>query len=51
MPDGLDKVRAGIEWEYATTFSRMHPLIYTVAGAMGLSEEQIDDMWSAALGL
>lgn len=51
MPDGLDKERAGIEWEYAPTFSRTHPLISTVAGAMGLSEEQIDDMWSAALGL
>lgn len=51
MPAGPDKERAQIEWEYATTFNRMHPLIATVAAALGLSDEQVDAMWLAAASL
>ncbi|WP_246806861.1 hypothetical protein [Ensifer sp. ENS04] len=51
LPAGPDKEKAQIEWEYATTFNRTHPLIATVGAALGLTEAQIDTMWSAALNL
>lgn len=51
MPAGPDKDKAQIEWEYATTFNRMYPLVATVGAALGLTETQIDDMWLAALSL
>ncbi|CCE94655.1 conserved hypothetical protein [Sinorhizobium fredii HH103] len=51
MPEGAEKETARIEWEYATTFNRTHPLIASVGGALGLTDEQIDAMWTAALGL
>lgn len=51
MPEGADKETARIEWEYATTFERTHPLIATVGAALSISEEQIDTMWTAAASL
>lgn len=51
MPEGAAKETAKIEWEYATTFNRTHPLIATVGAALGLSDEQIDAMWMAAVDL
>lgn len=51
LPSGPDKEKAKIEWEYATTFNRTHPLIATVGGALGLSDQQIDAMWLAAVSL
>lgn len=51
MPAGADRDKAQIEWEFATTFNRMHPLIATVGGALGLNETQIDAMWAASVSL
>ncbi|WP_234896316.1 hypothetical protein [Sinorhizobium meliloti] len=51
MPEGSDKETARIEWEYATTFERTHPLIATVGAALSISEEQTDTMWTAAATL
>ncbi|MDE3821801.1 hypothetical protein I7F13_05065 [Sinorhizobium meliloti] len=51
MPEGADKETARIEWEYATTFERTHPLIGTVGAALAIGEEQIDTMWTAAASL
>lgn len=51
MPNGITKETALVEWEYATTFNRTHPLISMVGGALGLSEAQIDVMWKGALEL
>ncbi|RDL51246.1 hypothetical protein BLJAPNOD_02378 [Ensifer sp. M14] len=51
MPEGPNKETAKIEWQYATTFNRMHPLIATVGAALGLTEGQIDAMWTAAVNL
>ncbi|MBK5571816.1 MAG: hypothetical protein I8N66_36260 [Ensifer sp. SSB1] len=36
---GPDKNKAQIEWDYATTFDRTHPLIATVGSALGLSAD------------
>lgn len=51
MPDGPDKDRALIEWQFATSFERDHPLIASVAAALGLTDEQVDMMWRAAHAL
>ncbi|WP_376742372.1 hypothetical protein [Ensifer canadensis] len=51
MPSGPDRDKAQVEWEYATTFNRTHPLIATVGGALGLNDTQIDAMWLAAVSL
>ncbi|MDK1377086.1 MULTISPECIES: hypothetical protein [unclassified Sinorhizobium] len=51
MPDGPDKETARIEWEFATNFNRMHPLIASVGSALGLTDIQIDTMWTAAVNL
>lgn len=34
-----------IEWEYATTFERLHPAIVGIGAALGLTPEEIDTMW------
>jgi len=39
---------AEIEWEYATSFRRDHPLIVHFAPILGLSEEETDALWLQA---
>ena len=51
IEDEQAKAVAEIEWQYATQFERMHPLIAQVGGAFGLTPEQIDGMWQAAMEL
>jgi hypothetical protein len=51
IEDPTDREVARIEWEYATTFERSHPLINQVGTALGLTPEQIDDMWVEAAAL
>lgn len=51
IPDDQQRAVAEIEWEYASQFERMHPLIEQVGTALGLTVEQIDGMWQAALEL
>lgn len=51
MPEGVDKETAEIEWEYATSFERTHPLISSIGSSLGLTEEQIDTMWNGAVNL
>lgn len=34
-----------IEWEYATTFERLHPAIVSIGAALDLTPEEIDTMW------
>ena len=48
IEDQTDREVARIEWEYATTFERSHPLVNQVGTALGLTPEQIDDMWTEA---
>lgn len=51
LPAGVEKETAKVEWEYATTFRRLHPLIATVGAGLGLTDDQIDAMWLSALAL
>ena len=47
MPEP-QKAAALIEWEYAATVKRDHPLVVDLSEALGMTEEQIDTMWIAA---
>lgn len=49
MPEGLSKEEAKIEWADASTFYRTHPTLLQVAGAVGLTETQVDAMWQEAV--
>lgn len=40
-----------ITWEYATEFARDWPLLLAVAGALNLSDEQLDALFVRAAGL
>lgn len=40
---------AMIEWRYANTFTRLHPLIISVASDLNLPPEQVDSLWGFAL--
>jgi len=48
IEDPTDREVALIEWEYATTFERSHPLVNQIGAALGLTPEQIDAMWTEA---
>jgi hypothetical protein len=51
LPEGQAKELAKIEWEYATTYTRTHPLIASVSAALGLTDAQTNAMWLSALVL
>lgn len=48
MPDGPEKDKDHIEWEYATTFKRTHPLVTSIGASIGLSPEDIDAIWRSS---
>lgn len=48
IPDDMQRDIATTYWEYATTIHRDHPLIGQISAALGLTSEQVDEMWSAA---
>ncbi len=50
MP-GVDGEAARIEWEYAHELRRDHPLVVSLGPALGLSEDQLDEMFSQAATL
>jgi hypothetical protein len=50
MP-GVQGEAARIEWEYALAIERGSALINALAPALGLTDEQIDDLFRAAEGL
>lgn len=51
LPDGADKEKARIEWQYAGEFRRDHPLIATIAAQLGIMPEQLETMWRDAHSL
>ena len=42
---------AKIEWQHATFVQRNHPLVMQLGEALGLTEQQIDDLFVTASGL
>lgn len=51
ISDPSERQKAQVEWEYATQFERLHPLVVQVSSALDLTPEQVDAMWSAATSL
>lgn len=46
-----EKELAQIEWEYANTFQREHPLIAVLANHFGLSKEAVDAAWRTSMAI
>lgn len=44
LPEGV-REDAWIEWEYATEIRRDHPVLMQMIGALGLTEEQVNDFF------
>ncbi len=40
-----EKEQAQIEWDYASEFRRLHPLIVQLIPILGLTDEQVDPVW------
>jgi len=51
LPPGPQKRLARIEWEYATSLRRDHPLVAQLQAALALTDEQVDELFVAAGGL
>lgn len=49
--DEPQRTAALIEWQDASVFQRDHPLIAAIGGALGLSESQVDDLFTQAAAL
>lgn len=48
IPDAAARSAALIEWEYALTIDHTHPLVVSMAGALGLTDEIMDDIFIQA---
>ena len=51
IPDETTRRIAQVEWEYAQEVRRDWPLLVAVAGQMGLSDEQVDELFRAGARL
>jgi hypothetical protein len=51
IEDPQQRAVASIEWEYASQFERVHPLIAQVGTMLGLTDEAVDVMWAEAAGV
>lgn len=40
-----EKEQAEIEWQFASEFRRLHPLIVKLIPILGLTDEQVDTVW------
>jgi len=49
--DDMERLKAQIEWEYATEFQRLHPLIVSLSESLGFTPEEVDTLWQEALEL
>lgn len=49
IEDEGEREDALIEWEYASHYERLHPLIAQVADALELTDEAVDALWDQAL--
>lgn len=51
IQDASARALAKIEWDHATQFNRMDPLLLSIAGVVGYTAEEIDALWMWAAGL
>lgn len=45
ITDTKERETAEVEWEYAIDVSRMHPLVLSIGKSIGLTPEQLDDLF------
>lgn len=48
IPDEVQKAGAAIDWEYGTELDRYYPLTQALALALGLTESQLDELFTLA---
>jgi len=48
IPDAAQKAAALVEWEYAIWFERTHPLINSLAAGLGLTSDDVDNLFRQA---
>ena len=48
IEDAVQRQAVQIEWEYAAEVNRTHPWVQTLSTALGLSEEQLDQLFIQA---
>lgn len=48
IPDPTVRAATAIEWEWAAVFRRDHPTIKGLTPILGLTEQQVDDLWLQA---
>lgn len=51
IPDATERAIAEIEWQDANEYQRLHPLVVTLSGQLGLSAQQVDELWEQAAKL
>lgn len=51
ISDPVERQKGQVEWQYATQFNRLHPLVVQLSETLGLTPEQVDDLWATALNL
>ena len=51
IPDATQRALAQIEWDDSQVFERNRPILIMLATALGLSSEQLDDLFITAAGL
>ncbi len=49
IPDATERGLAEVEWGFATTFKRAHPLVVSLSLALGFTPEEVDTLWGQAL--
>lgn len=51
IPDAVQRESARIYWDRSLTVQRSHPLVVALAGSLGFSEMQLDQLWAYAATL
>lgn len=49
IADETERTAAQIEWEFSTEFRRTQPFIVSILATIGLTPEEVDDLWAGAL--
>ena len=51
LPDEMQRKAAEIEWEYANTVNRDSAFVQQLAAGLGMTPEQMDELFVVAAGL
>lgn len=51
IPDPIQKEISRAEWEYALEIKKDHPMVDMIATSLGLTKEQVDNIFSIAINL